>query len=206
MSLAAKLIALSGQTRVDFVGATTRSDAGALSWPSGVAEGDFAVIASTYNSPLQSLSTSGWTSASRNSGSTYLNIWYKQLTAGDVSSPPSIDVTLGYTHVLVYRGPTGASIVSDSTVGTGTTLTLTGFNKASGFGGVLNVVAERDANAGSPPSGFTERSRNSLTSFFSIATADRLLPKIYSNGTSMVWTGFSASGAQVGVALELTRF
>jgi hypothetical protein len=194
---------LAGVGDAKFVGATTRSGPGAVTFPAGAVAGDLAMIVVTNNGAT---TQSGWSVDTIQSGSTYLNVHTKVLSAGDLSSPPTVASAIDTVHVLVWNGVSAATLKTTGTSGASdSTLAIDGFTKSGPCRAIVNVAADRGSSAGSPPAAFTSRSSSVPGSLFACNIADLVLLPNYVDEADFVWTGFSAvTYSQIGMAYELT--
>jgi hypothetical protein len=111
----------------------------------GAQTGDLAIAVSLANDTTQSMSVAGWsTSAQSHAGgasNARLEAWYKVLTAGDISSPATINVSASYQAaiVVILRGPTSFSLKQNAAGDSaGLSFSLPGFTKdVSSLGGLL---------------------------------------------------------------------
>ena len=124
-----------------FIGATGESTATSVTWPAGTAEGDIALIFSVGTGSLTGSGLTHMTSTPI-SGSSARTSW-KVLTAGDVSSFTVTVPTYGFYMILVFRGPTTATLKSNA-ASTGASASVSGFTKAAGSQFIVSAGFDRD--------------------------------------------------------------
>lgn len=206
-----------------FVGRTTFKSlvgSNAVTWPAGAQAGDLAFIfLSFFGNPSTDTPTglSGWTDLNNmvttNPGSNGqgVQVWMKQLVAGDISAPPGIgNITgtglgSGGCNVVVYRNTTTAAVLTavSHSAQTATTLTISG-TKTGAAKGFIVFVTDRDAGTitGSADNGFTYRGGGDAGEAFWSTHIFDLLNTSYGNGTITMQT-FINSNEQMGCLVEL---
>lgn len=174
---------------VRYVGSSWRDGDGTLMFPAGAAVGDLALIATS------SPSISGWTRIQDGA----LNIHWKRLSAGDISSGVAISSSTSPVVCAVYAGAVAAALKAVNL--TVDPLTIPGFTKTSGC---LGVVAAGIASLGggmSASAPFTVRDARSNAAS-GIGLADVLPGSSYTNGTDIT-LGLGGNLSRDALALEL---
>lgn len=181
----------------DFIGANVQISGGSpISFPAGTVAGDIAMFTMLGNaSPTLSTGTKIVNNATigSNTFGYVVTVWYKVLTAGDISSPPTYSGNAIQT--LVWRGGSAIALKVGPTTGagSGTTVSVTGFTKAGGSRLVIATAYDRDLN-GLPnktaDSGFT------VPTTAIGAGPDKLLAVAtnpnYVNGTAVTWSNMDS--------------
>lgn len=173
-----------------FIGVTSLiSTTTTVSWPSGTQSGDLAIAIGAGNSVF---AISGWNTIAGDvlnnlpSQSTFA---WKQLSASDLASPPSITVpTNGAYYVLIYRGCDG--VIKRSTTASATaSATASGFTKDQDSRFIIAVAQDRDPNGAlsTPPSNFTLRCAD-ISTYFSFGVSDIAASEYDGNSvTATLW-------------------
>jgi hypothetical protein len=166
---------------------------GAITFPSGTAPGDLAIVFGSAGGAA----FSSWTTDIYNS----LQRFSKVLDAGDISSPPA---SLSGTYiVVVYRGAKAATRRTQAQYSGTTTMTQAGFAKSGGRAYVTAFLNSLGGN-GDISAPFTEVIDNVDTSGAAMGFAELLSPSLYTNGTDVVWSGMTGNTSMFCVTLELT--
>jgi hypothetical protein len=195
-----------------FIGANVQTTGSSvISFPAGTVAGDLAMFTMLGSaSPTFNTATRIVTNAPIGSGSFgyVVNVWYKLLSSGDISSPPTYGSNAVQT--LVWRGGAAIALKVGPTTGagTGTTVSVTGFTKAAGSKFVIATAYDRDTNGltggMSAGIGFTNPD-----SPHGAAGPDKLLMfatnPSYVDGTTVTWSGLDSGTADNSAALfEIT--
>jgi hypothetical protein len=167
----------------EFVGVSALTSANvALPLPGGATAGDFCVLVGCGNSAV---SCSGFTAVTGdivNASPSTTSFAWKVLSAGDISSPPTVTVpSIGGFYCEVYRGPTSMTKKNTNT-STGSTVSVSGFTKAAGSKFIIACSHDRDATGAlAAPSGFNNRA-SAASTFFSHGIYD-LASSAYGGGS-----------------------
>lgn len=174
-----------------------------VSW-AGAQAGDLAIIIGID----QALATpSGWTLLGTFSWNTGLGstnqLFAKVLSSGDISAG-SVTVANtssgGCVSIVVYRGPTTATIVS-SAVASATSVPIPGFTKASRSLGIVSYCCFRGTSSVTPPVGAALRLNYGSADGTGLADQGS---GGYSNGATLTWSGLPAGTNNGAQAIELT--
>ncbi len=191
---------------VGYSSADKRTGSSTISWPSGTTAGDIALIVILSNTGSVS-GMSGFTLQTLgipNSGSKAF-AYFKVLTSGDVSSPPSYSGGSYDSWVCgVWRGPTAIAYKTVLASDGGTTCDVPGFVKAGDSTAVITYCVDRDTNATTitEPSGFTSRA-NFTQTYYRQMLAD-VAASGYTDSATITWSGLYNLYNQLGAAFELT--
>jgi hypothetical protein len=194
-----------------FIGALMQNSSSPIVWPGGVAAGDIVMFSCLGNSsPTLSTGTKIVNNApiGSNTFGYLVNVWWKILVAGDISSPPTYSANC--MQAFIWRGGTSIALKVGPTTGagTGTTVSVTGFTKAAGSKLVIATAYDRDLNGltggMSAGTGFTNPSTT-----FGAAGPDKLMMLAtnpsYVDGTTVTWSGLDSVTADNSAALfEIT--
>jgi hypothetical protein len=195
--------ARAGGAAAQFIGISALQSASvALPLPGGAAAGDFCVLVGCGNSAV---SCSGFTAVTGdivNASPSTTSFAWKVLSAGDISSPPTVTVpSIGGFYSVVYRGPTTSLTKKSTNTSTGSTVSVSGFTKAAGSKFIIACSHDRDATGAlAAPSGFNNRA-SGTTTFFSHGVYD-LASSAYGGG-SVTCNLHAVSFAGRGTLLEL---
>jgi hypothetical protein len=168
----------------EFVGVSALTSANiALPLPGGTAAGDFCVLVGCGNSAV---SCSGFTAVTGdivNASPSTTSFAYKVLSAGDISSPPTVtNPSTGAFYCVVYRGPTTSLTKKSTDTSIGSTVSVSGFAKATGSKFIIACSHDRDATGAiAAPSGFNNRA-SAASTFFSHGIYD-LASSAYGGGS-----------------------
>lgn len=195
-----------GSTPAEYIGATAGTSS-SLTFHANAAEGDLALVCgAAYIS--NTLGLSGWNSFSsflvESSSSVDMFEFWKVLTAGDVSSPPTFspwDATYAHWTCVVFRNVTSAA--RSRTIALTNTITLTGITKAAATKAIVSHAVDRN-NSASPAvsSPLVKRAsitRNSISSGH-VATC---LAEDYT-GQNVSWTSIASPYQGGGSIIELS--
>lgn len=189
--------------QLTFVGVSSLiTSTGVITWPIDTAADDFAIMIGVG---ATNLSETGYTSGNASvfaPGGHRTSWMYKTLVSGDISSPPSVTIpSYGAFHILVYNGPTAATLKTEaSSLGSG--ITVAGFTRAANSKGVIAAMHDRDPIGTLPaPDGFTRRNSDTST-YFSYMVSD--LKSNFYDEKSVAMEAFAGSHEAQGLLLELT--
>lgn len=197
------------------VGATSVAPNGsgvaAVAFPPGTAAGDLAIIAVGYEaagipSSITGGSGGAWTRSGLTwySGNYFASLHQRVLSAGDLAGVTVNGAYASPVMIIVYRGPTLATVKSSNPLQSDDKLTLTGFAKSSTCRGLVTLTFDRDAGSvPTAPASFARRVAASYV-YFAGAIADKLSFNSYVNGATVEWTDFLTASGQMGWLLELT--
>lgn len=196
------------------IGTTSGDGQSTIYIPPGAQALDLALVHYFYPGGGATSMPPGWAtevidwSAGPNGNAYFSMCSWKVLTAGEVSSPPTITGTTPNAQMStsIHRGPTSASLVQKLiNPSTASTLSFSAFTPHAQTMGLYSAVADRDfTGTPTPPSGFASRSvRNSPGGGFStIAIADMLDVLGYAGG-ALQWSTFAGVQDQAGFLYEL---
>jgi hypothetical protein len=200
--------------RIGFNAYANAAGSQAITWPTGTQAGDLAVIYVCYSGGSSGVSgLTGWTRATSawGLGGYTDNFYSRVLTAGDVSSPPTIIANPGPGAggpiiVHVYRGPTRAAVraAGTDTVTGHSSISAGGFGQAGSHMGAVAFEGDRDpagtASCTAPPNS-TACITNQAGSFFSTSSADWLGPSY--SGAAVTFSGSATTTGRNLTVIEL---
>lgn len=198
-----------GGSRASFGVGTGYSVSGASQVVSfaGAAAGQLAII--IVNFATSASPPAGWTQVTNFTWPTFgyrTCVYYKVLTAGDISTG-SVTVTGLQTTAtcmaLFYAGASALASVQTATTTTAS-LAIPGFTKSVNCKGIVGYCTTR-AVASTPgaPGTMTNRIANFATANFKSRADDILTPSNYTNGSTLTYTTVGTTEAAGGL-LELT--
>ena len=179
-------------------------------WPSGTVAGDFAIIAHGYHSSTHASmsAANGWQEVRFVQGDgNFAVVWWKKLTSGDISTPPTINASAAGTPIqtVVYRGPSDMCLKAfadnQNPMGqTTTSVTLPSFGVSATFQGLFMFTSDRGTTGShTVPGAFSKRNETAAT-YFRNSVSDKL--NAYTDATVTV-SGFDGNYTNVVAIFEL---
>jgi hypothetical protein len=155
--------------------------------------GDLAIVHTNGSGP--SSSPAGWTEAVEYVGSFYgyyNSVYWKVLTASDISSPGTFSTIAYSSHMVIYRGPLSL-VYKTVNENVGGTVNAPGFTKSTASRGVFISCVDRDPGATvSIASGFTARISSQSSTYFTTTAGEAVA---YVNGATITCTQGTGNAA-----------
>ncbi len=196
-----------------FVGFWSNGETRTCAWPTSTAAGDFAVIvAGTYSATALTLSTSEWTPLhvgnkgwSTGTGGGSGQLFYKTLTASDITTPPTLNGGGGASTapmISTFRSVAGTITDLAHVDGeTGDACTFGGVTKPAGCKFLYSGVMDRTPVDGTAPTNFTD---GSYTAASYIGLNQAYIPATdYTNNDVVTWTGLTGTYGQGGYLISV---
>lgn len=133
----------------EYIGVSTSVTSGSLSYPSGVAAGDLLILYGGSNDTSAPFTWSGATIPSsvgyEVAGGANTWLYWKVLTSGDISSPPTVGGSTPAWQSIAVRGPTGLTVKTANINQSGTSASLAGYTPGADSIGTVAAVCVRTA-------------------------------------------------------------
>jgi hypothetical protein len=201
-----------GLTPAQFIGEAHYAITGTsqtVALPGGTNPGDVAIIFAINPDLTGPTYPAGWSHLSQQSYgslSYFYSAKYKQVDSTDISG--GINLTSltngGLVVCAVYRNVlTVATAAINNTGQTGSTVTVSGFNKSTAAVGLVGFFFDDDT--GSNPTSPLPNVRLGTFSSSTLSTkvTDLLDVSLYANGSTLTWTGASTPGQSCAYVFEL---